>query len=95
LAWHEVGAEQRLIFLPGEGSALRIYRMPDRGRLYACGADPSGGVDANRGHGQADPHWAVAQIFDRDTGEQCAILRLRSMPGEFGRYVNKTVPLLQ
>jgi len=89
LAWREVGIEQRLIFLPGETGALRIYRMPDRGRLYACGADPSGGADTNRGHGQADPDWAVAQILDRHTGEQCATLRLRCMPGEFGRYIDK------
>ena len=83
----ELGDEKRTIFLPGDTGALRIYKMPERGRNYVCGADPSGGSDANEGKGQADPDWAVAQIGDRDTGEQCATLRLRCMPGEFGRYV--------
>jgi phage terminase large subunit len=31
----------------------------------------------------------VAQILDRDTGAQCATLRLRCMPGQFGRYVHR------
>ena len=83
-----LGTDQRLVFLPGETGALRIYKMPEKGRLYACGADPSGGADANAGKGRADSDWAVAQIGDRDTGEQCATLRLRCMPGEFGRYLN-------
>lgn len=87
LAYDEIGAEKRLVFLPNETGPLTIYRMPERGRLYACGADPSGGADANLGKGTADPDWAVAQIGDRDTGEQCATLRLRCMPGEFGRQV--------
>jgi hypothetical protein len=84
-----VGLEERIVFLPGETGALRIYRMPEKGRVYACGADPSGGSDANDGKGRADPDWAVGQIGDRDTGEQCATLRRRCMPGEFGRYIHR------
>jgi hypothetical protein len=91
----ELGDEKRTIFLPGDTGALRIYKMPERGRFYACGADPSGGSDANEGKGQADPDWAVAQIGDRDTGEQCATLRLRCMPGEFGRYVYRLLRFYQ
>jgi len=83
----QVGIEERPVFLPGEHGALRIYRMPERGRYYAAGADPSGGADASGGEGEPDPDWAVCHIFDRDTGEQCAVLRARMMPGEFGRYV--------
>ncbi len=84
-----LGIDRRIFFQPnpqGTG-ALRIYKMPQKGRYYACGADPSGGADIHLGKGQADPDWAVAQIGDRDTGEQCATLRLRCMPGEFGQQV--------
>jgi hypothetical protein len=89
LAIDETGIDKRIVFLPGETGPWRIYRMPERGRVYACGADPSGGADANAGKGRPDPDWAVAQFGDRDTGEQCATLRLRCMPGEFGRQVNR------
>ena len=84
------GCRAEVDFSAGRGGALRIYRMPERGRVYACGADPAGGADANQGRGRADPgDRAVAQILDRDTGEQCATLRLRCMPGDSGRYINK------
>src|ERR1017187_10434505 len=87
LGMETVGIEERIVFRPGGTRGLRIYRMPEKSRVYACGADPSGGSDANDGKGRADPDWAVAQIGDPDTGEQCATLRLRCMPGEFGRYL--------
>ncbi len=87
LQYDEIGDEKRLVFLPNETGPLTVFRMPEKGRIYACGADPSGGADVNLGKGTADPDWAVAHIGDRDTGEQCAVLRLRSMPGEFGRLV--------
>jgi hypothetical protein len=89
LAWEDVGVEQRVVCLPGENGALRIYRMPEPGRCYAAGADPSGGADVNGGDGEPDPDFAVCHIFDRDSHEQCAVLRARLMPGEFGRYVYK------
>ncbi len=88
LVLEDVGQEKRAVFRSGEAGALRIYRLPEKGRAYAAGADPSGGADANNGKGEADPDWAVCQILDRDTGEQCAVLRVRLMPGEFGRYLN-------
>jgi hypothetical protein len=85
----DVGGEQRMVLLPNEVGAVRVYRLPEKGRFYALGADPSGGADANLGKGEADPDWAVGQMLDRDTGEQCAVLRARMMPGEFGRYCNR------
>jgi hypothetical protein len=88
LSTEEVGPEKRIIFLPGEYGALRIYRLPEKGRCYAAGADPSGGADAAEGVGESDPDWAVCHILDRDNNEQCAVLRARLMPGEFGRYCN-------
>jgi hypothetical protein len=89
LAIETVGVDPRIFFQPDPQNkgALRIYKMPEKGHCYACGADPSGGADINRGKGQADPDWAVAHIFDRDTREQCCTLRLRCWPGEFGKQV--------
>jgi hypothetical protein len=88
---NDIGAgEQRTIFLPTENGALRIWRRPEKGRVYALGADCAQGLDLNEGGaGDSDPDWTVAQILDRDTGEQCAVLRARMMPGESGRYVAK------
>lgn len=82
-----IGIEKRLVFLPGEHGALRVWKKPERGRLYACGADCAQGVDVSAGDGQADPDYSVGQMFDRDTGEQVAVLRARMMPGETGRYM--------
>jgi hypothetical protein len=85
-----IGVEKRLVFLPSEHGALRIWKMPERGRLYAAGADCAQGLDVGDvgpGGGQSDPDYSVAQMCDRDTGEQVAVLRARMMPGETGRYV--------
>jgi hypothetical protein len=88
LTMNDIGAgEQRLIFLPGENGALRIWRRPEKGRVYALGVDCAQGLDIGEGDGETDPDWTVGQILDRDTGEQCAVLRARMMPGESGRYV--------
>lgn len=82
-----VGMENRLVFLPGDHGALRVWKKPEKGRLYACGADCAQGLDVSPGDGQADPDYSVGQICDRDTGEQVAVLRARMMPGETGRYM--------
>ncbi len=87
VSMEDIGGERKAVFLPGEHGAVKIYRMPERGRVYACGADPSGGIDVMEGVGQPDPDFACAHFFDRDSREQCAVLRARLMPGEFGRYV--------
>jgi hypothetical protein len=81
-----IGIEKRLVFLPGERGALRVWRKPEKGRLYACGADCAQGEDVNPS-GRSDPDYSVGQIVDRDTGEQVAVLRARLMPGETGRYM--------
>ena len=85
----DIGAgEQRLVFLPNahNAGALRIWRRPEKGRVYALGADCAQGLDVAES-GTADPDWSVGQILDRDSGEQCAVLRARMMPGETGRYM--------
>jgi hypothetical protein len=88
----DVGAgEKRLALLASEhGSehgAFRVWRRPEKGRLYVLGADCAQGLDVNEGEGDCDPDYSVGQVLDRDTGEQCAVLRARMMPGETGRYM--------
>lgn len=82
-----VGIERRIVFLPGQYGALRIWKRPEKGRLYACGADCAQGIDVTEGDGQSDPDYSCGQMLDRDTGEQVAVLRARMMPGETGRYM--------
>lgn len=90
LEWNEIGAgERRLAFLPGQYGAMRVFRRPEKGRLYALGFDCAQGLDVNEGKGDADPDYSVGQMLDRDTGEQCAVLRARMMPGETGRYMTR------
>ncbi len=83
----QVGVEERIVFRAGEYGALRVWKRPEKGRLYAVGADCAQGLDVGPGEGQSDPDYSVGQVIDRDTGEQCAVLRARLMPGETGRYM--------
>ena len=82
-----VGTESRLVFMAGDTGALRVWKRPEKGRLYAVGADCAQGLDVGPGDGQSDPDYSVGQVLDRDTGEQVACLRARLMPGETGRYL--------
>ena len=86
LAVEQVGIERRTVFLPGERGALRVWRRPEKGRLYVLGADCAQGLDASDGSGETDPDYSASQVLDRDSGEQCAVLHARMMPGETGRY---------
>jgi hypothetical protein len=84
----DVGAgEKRLALIPNDRGALAVWRRPEKGRLYVLGADCAQGLDVSEGIGECDPDWSVGQVLDRDTGEQCARLRARMMPGETGRYM--------
>jgi hypothetical protein len=83
----QVGTETRIVFHAGDRGALRVWRRPERGRFYAIGADCAQGLDVAPDEGQPDPDYSVGQVVDRDTGEQCAVLRARMMPGETGRYM--------
>ena len=82
-----IGIEKRLVFLPGDHGAVRVWKMPERGRMYAVGADCAQGLDVGPEDGQSDPDYSVGEVFDRDSGEQVAVLRARMMPGETGRYM--------
>jgi len=85
---HQVGIEKRIVFLPRERGELTIFRKPQPGRSYIIGADSSEGIDVNAGRGEADPDYSVAQVGDRDTGEQVAVLRARLQPSAFGQYLD-------
>ena len=81
-----VGEEERIVWMPNEYGCVKVFKRPERGHFYACGADCSQGLDANEG-GEPDPDYWAAQILDRDTAEQCAVAHARKMPGESGRYL--------
>jgi hypothetical protein len=82
-----IGAEKRLVFLPGDHGAVRIWKKPERGRHFVAGFDCAQGLDVSAADALSDPDYTVCQIVDRDSGEQCAVLRARLMPGQSGRYV--------
>lgn len=86
LELEQVGVEKRIVFLPNARGAMRVFRRPEKGKLYAIGADCAQGEDVGEGS-SSDPDFSAAQVFDRDTGEQCAIMHARMMPGETGRYI--------
>jgi hypothetical protein len=77
----------RLNFMARDRGALQIWRRPERKRQYILGADTALGLDANEGEGTADPDYSVAQVFDRDTGEQVAVFRARITEAAFGEYL--------
>lgn len=66
-----------IFFRPQEGGATSIWKAPERGHLYAAGADTAEGKDANKGQGTAKGDWSVCQIRDADSGEQVARFRGR------------------
>lgn len=87
LVLDDLGPDKVIRFEYSERGMLRMWKKAEPGRCYAAGADPAGGSDANEGEGDADPDYAVCHIFDRDTGEQCATLRGRVWPGQFGKQL--------
>jgi hypothetical protein len=84
----EEGPEQRrLTFIPNQHGALIIFKRPQQGRRYVCGADPSKGVDVSAAKRGADPDYSVGFIADADTGVQAALLRGRLRPIAFAEYL--------
>jgi hypothetical protein len=84
---NSVGLEKRISFVPRERGELTVFRRPERGRLYVMGADSAEGIDANEGKGEVDPDFSVGDVYDRDTGEEVAVLRGRLTPSAFGQYL--------
>jgi len=56
---------------------LKVWKPPREGRQYVIVADVAEGVP--------NGNWSVADVYDRSSWEQCAQLRLRINPGEYGR----------
>ena len=84
-----VGTREQVQFVPradGHGP-LRIWRKPEQGREYVIGADTAEGIDAGADRGFSDPDYSVAQVLDRDTGEQVAVFRDRVTPSVFGEWL--------
>lgn len=75
------------LFIPDEQGDIVFYKMPQRGHRYVIGADSSKGTE------NGDP--ACAQVIDRTTWEQVAVLHGSFDPeifavkiGILGRYFN-------
>jgi hypothetical protein len=83
----EDGPIKRIIFQPGERGALTVWRRPEKGRRYVCGADPSKGKDVDAAQRGRDPDYSVGFVADADTGEQVALLRARIRPVAFAEYL--------
>lgn len=78
---------KRYAFTEKEFGRLSIWKLPERGRRYGCGADPSHGKDVSREKSGKNPDYSVGFIGDIDTGEQVAMLRDRLRPGPFAEYL--------
>ena len=84
-----VGTQEQVHFMPhadGTGS-LRIWKRPSKGRQYVIGGDSAEGIDVGDELGTSDPDYAVAEVFERETGDQVACLRERLTPATFGAYL--------
>lgn len=64
-----------------EEDGLRIYRPPEAGKMYACGADVAEGVSGG--------DYSTAFYFDRQTGEEVAMYRGYIPPDLFGLKLDK------
>lgn len=84
-----VGTQEQVHFMPhadGTGS-LRIWKRPSKGKQYVIGGDSAEGIDVGDELGTSDPDYAVAEVFERETGDQVACLRERLTPATFGAYL--------
>ena len=60
---------------------LTYYRQPEAGKVYVIGADV--------GEGLTTSDWSSATVLERDTGEQCAMLRGRWTPDVFATKLDR------
>lgn len=78
---------RRLVWIPGEGRELTVWKKPQPGHSYAIGADPSKGKDVSSEQRGANPDYSVGFVLDAGTGEQVALLRARIRPIAFAEYL--------
>ncbi len=84
----EQGIGSQIVFTPRDHGEISLWRQPQAGREYVIGADTAEGRDASLDATASDADFSVAQVFDRDTGEQVAIFRARWRPSAFGGALN-------
>ena len=85
------GGHKKLTFVNRQRGELVIFRPPQPHREYVIGGDVAEGIDVDavggKSSGTPNPDYCVAQVVDRDSGEQVARMRARFTPGEFGRQL--------
>lgn len=69
--------EKRPTIIPNSNGFLRVYVMPKKGHRYVIGADASSGMEGG--------DFSCAQVIDRTTWEQVAVLHGRIPPDTFGQ----------
>jgi len=86
----DIGTRRLVQFIPRDNGELRVWKRPQEGRAYVLGVDTATGKDVSDEAGTSlatsDPDFSVAQVLDRDTGEQVACLRGRIEPDPFAEY---------
>lgn len=68
------------------GGPLRIYRMPEKGKSYVWGADPSAGRKRVE-HGKREGDWAVVVVWECDSDDVAAIYRAHTPPEDLATVV--------
>jgi hypothetical protein len=80
----EFGTETPMFF-PLDRGALEVWEPPQRGRVYAAGADTAEGIEMSEDpEAKSDPDYSVCEISDAMSGEQVARLRYRMSEAVFG-----------
>ena len=84
-----VGIEKRVQFIQSEDGRgeLAIYKLPEKGRNYAAGADHAEGIDPGAKDGVSDPDYCSMTILDADTGEEVAKITERYEPRPWAERV--------
>lgn len=82
-----INRQDKIVFTPHQYGELRVWRHFKRGGQYIGGVDVAKGVDINDGVGTSDPDWCVAEIGEREHGEQCMELHTRVEPTPFASYL--------
>ncbi len=68
------------VFVQQPGEHLRVFKMPEPGRVYVIGADTGSGVVINR-----EGDFSSADVLDVITGEQVAHLHLLAEPASYAQ----------
>lgn len=83
----EINRKESVVFRSHQYGELWIWKRFERQGQYVGGVDVAKGEDINNGVGTADPDWCVAEIGERNLGEQVMELHTRRVPTEFAAYL--------